>query len=62
MITEMMLEHLLKVTNKYDISPEEKENIPLASALHDIGKIAIPDAILNKPEQLTAEEMKNLRL
>ena len=56
MITEMMLEHLLKVTNKYDISPEEKENIPLASALHDIGKIAIDERILNKPGKLTDEE------
>lgn len=56
MITEMMLEHLLKVTNKYDISLEEKENIPLASALHDIGKIAIDERILNKPGKLTDEE------
>lgn len=56
MITEMMLEHLLKITNKYDISPEEKENIPLASALHDIGKIAIDEKILNKPGKLTDEE------
>jgi hypothetical protein len=29
----------------------------LASALHDIGKVGIPDAILNKPGQLTKEEM-----
>lgn len=56
MITEMLLEHLLKMTSKYNISPEEKENIPLASALHDIGKIAIDERILNKPGKLTEEE------
>ena len=36
MITEMLLENLLKMTSKYNISPEEKENIHLASTLHDI--------------------------
>lgn len=30
--------------------------IALASIMHDVGKIAIPDAILNKPGKLTAEE------
>ena len=32
------------------------ENIALASIMHDVGKIAIPDSILNKPGRLTAEE------
>ena len=34
----------------------DRDNIPLASALHDIGKIGIDEAILNKPGKLTAEE------
>jgi putative two-component system response regulator len=38
------------------LSPDEAEAIRMASLLHDIGKIAIPDAILNKPARLTAEE------
>ncbi len=33
-------------------------NIRLAAPLHDIGKVAIPDAILLKPGQLTDDEMK----
>ena len=37
-------------------SKEEIENIALASIMHDVGKIAIPDSILNKPGRLTAEE------
>ena len=35
--------------------------ISSASALHDIGKIAIPDAILNKPGRLTDEEFEIMK-
>lgn len=38
------------------LSEEEIENIALASIMHDVGKIAIPDNILNKPGRLTVEE------
>ena len=44
----------------YGLSPREVEMIELASPMHDIGKVAIPDAILNKPGRLTAEEMKEM--
>ena len=33
------------------------EKIKIAAALHDIGKIGIPDEILNKPSNLTKEEL-----
>src|SRR5262249_26558547 len=36
--------------------------LSLASLLHDIGKVAIPDAILHKPAALTAEEYAIVRL
>ena len=56
-ITDMLLRHLVqKENNPYTISPEEIGLISTASALHDIGKITIPDEILNKPGRLTAEE------
>ncbi|MGF7174606.1 HD domain-containing phosphohydrolase [Azospirillum doebereinerae] len=35
--------------------------IGLASVLHDVGKVAIPDAILRKPGRLDAEEMRHMR-
>ena len=35
--------------------------IALASVLHDVGKIAVPDAILNKPGRLTAEEFEIMK-
>lgn len=56
-ITEMILRHLVqKENNPYYISQEQISLISTASALHDIGKITIPDEILNKPGRLTAEE------
>lgn len=36
----------------------ECEKIKIASVLHDIGKVGIPDTILNKPEKLTSNEWK----
>ena len=44
-----------------DLAPEEIEEIALASILHDVGKIAVPDAILNKPGRLTAEEFEVMK-
>ncbi|MFD0672157.1 DUF3369 domain-containing protein [Cohnella sp. GCM10027633] len=41
---------------KYGISEDEAEIVRLASSMHDVGKVAVPDAILNKPGKLTAEE------
>src|SRR5699024_287674 len=41
---------------EYKMSDKTIEDISMAAALHDIGKIAIPDYILNKPGRLTAEE------
>ena len=38
------------------LDDEAIHQIALASIMHDVGKIAIPDAILNKPGKLTAEE------
>ncbi len=41
---------------------EEKSNlIRLASTMHDIGKLMIPDAILEKPSKLTDEEFSEIR-
>ncbi len=43
---------------KYGLDEEEAELIKLASPMHDIGKVGIPDAILNKPAKLTEDEFK----
>lgn len=55
-ITEMLLKELVKITDKYVLTPKDIRLISNASALHDIGKISIPNEILNKPGRLTPEE------
>ena len=57
-ITEMLLHRLLEISNNYSISAEQQDLIPLASTLHDIGKIGIDEKILNKPGRLTPEEFE----
>lgn len=56
LITEMLLDCLMKKPNSYGLTYEEAQRICFASALHDIGKITIPDEIINKPGRLTPEE------
>lgn len=46
---------------KYGIPEEEAEIVRLASSMHDVGKVAIPDAILNKPGKLTPEEFDTIK-
>jgi len=41
---------------KYGLSSEDSELLAMASPMHDIGKVGIPDSILNKPGKLTPEE------
>ncbi len=41
---------------------ENMEQIALAAIMHDVGKIAIPDAILAKPGKLTAEEFEIMKM
>ncbi len=57
-LTKILLE---KVRAFYPLSDEDIEAISNASAMHDIGKIAIPDSILLKPGPLTAEEFEVMK-
>ena len=60
-ITELLLHRLLEISSQYPITAEQQDNIPLASALHDIGKIGIDETILNKPGKLTPEEFEVIK-
>lgn len=60
-ITRILLEALSNRYEEYHFSAETIETIASASAMHDIGKIAIPDAILLKPGRLTAEEFEIMK-
>ena len=57
-LTTMILEQLVKKTDKYPLSWSNRMLISTASSLHDIGKIGIDEKILNKPGRLTPEERK----
>lgn len=46
---------------KVGLSQEQAEELKMASPMHDIGKVAIPDAILNKPGKLTDDEFKIMK-
>ena len=53
-LSELMLKELMQMSDRYKLSRADISLISTASALHDIGKIAIDEAILNKPGRLTA--------
>lgn len=59
--TGILLYHLQKLYPEYQLSEEQLKLIVNASALHDIGKIAIPDEILLKPGKLTREEFETMK-
>lgn len=60
-LTEMMLEHLMRKTDRYRITSSDRSTIAAASTLHDLGKLSIPDSILNKPGRLTPEEFEIMK-
>ena len=60
-ITQMFLETLTKKTGRYNLTWHDRFIIATASALHDIGKIGIPEEIINKPARLTTEEFEIMK-
>ena len=59
--TEILLKELAKLTDKYNLDSDKISLITKTAALHDVGKICIPDEILNKPGRLTDEEFKIMK-
>ena len=60
-LTGILLEQLVQVTDKYNVSWSDRLMITTAASLHDIGKIGIDDKILNKAGKLTPEETEIVR-
>lgn len=60
-ITEVLLNRLVQKTDRYSLTQEDIQLISSASALHDIGKVSIPDEIINKPGKLTKEEFEIMK-
>ncbi len=59
--TEILLREVAHSCPEYGLNEESISMISSAASLHDMGKIAIPDSILNKPGQLTAEEQEIMK-
>lgn len=59
--TKILAEELMAACPEYNLTEEEVRIIESASALHDIGKITIPDHILLKPGKLTDEEFECMK-
>ena len=60
-LTGLLLHQLAQKTDRYQLDESDISLISTASALHDIGKMAIDDAILNKPGRLTSEEFEIMK-
>lgn len=61
MFTKILLEDVAENYLEYDLDNRKIRLITEASSMHDIGKIAIPDSILNKPGKLTSEEFEIMK-
>lgn len=59
--THIILDYVKKFHPEYNLTDELISSITDASALHDLGKIAIPDNILLKPGKLTKEEYEEMK-
>ena len=60
-LTQLLLEKLMRKSENYNLSWSQQYMIATASALHDIGKIGIDEKILNKPGKLTKEEFEIMK-
>ena len=59
--SESVVEMARAVARQLGVDEREVEIVAAAALLHDIGKVAIPDAVLNKPDRLTAAEWELMR-
>jgi putative nucleotidyltransferase with HDIG domain len=50
-----------ELAHNFGLTPEDVDNIYLGGLLHDVGKLGIPDVILNKPGRLDDQEMDVIR-
>lgn len=60
-ITKILMTEVSKMYPEYHLSKAEIDKIASSAILHDVGKISIPDKILNKPGRLTDEEFEVMK-
>lgn len=59
--SERMLRYAMDVAKRLGLNETEQEQLRYAAVLHDIGKIGIPETILQKPDRLTREEYEQIK-
>lgn len=59
--SQRVSEMAMKVCQLIGLREDATEQIHIAAHLHDIGKIGVPDAVLNKPDRLTDEEFEQIK-
>lgn len=59
--SERVAEHALKIAKKLGLDASSREKIRIASLLHDIGKLGVPEFILDKPDKLTDAEFEVIK-
>jgi HD-GYP domain-containing protein (c-di-GMP phosphodiesterase class II) len=55
-------QYAVAIAESMDLPLEEVEELRLAGILHDLGKIGVPDSILNKPGRLSDEEYSAIKM
>ena len=60
--SQRVAEYSLAIAKRMGKSEEEQEIIYCAGLLHDVGKIRVPEAVINKPGKLTDEEFNQIRI
>ncbi len=60
-ITKFLLHNLIKISDAYSLTENDIALISSLAALHDIGKIKVPDEVINKPGKLTPEEWEIMK-
>ncbi|MCD8348141.1 MAG: response regulator [Lachnospiraceae bacterium] len=60
-LTWLLMQAVSERYPEYHLPSDEIDKIGMSAVLHDVGKISIPDPILNKPGKLTAEEFEIMK-
>lgn len=61
-LTKVLMKQVSEMYPEYSMPKEEIDKIATSAVLHDVGKISIPDLVLNKPGRLTNEEFETMKL
>jgi putative nucleotidyltransferase with HDIG domain len=61
MHSDRVANYSIKIAKKLKLNTQHLENLNMASLLHDIGKVHVPEEILKKPTKLTTEEFSIIK-